>query len=99
MVGNRPVFFAEPLFHGKHFITGGRGRAVDPRNKAVNHGAVLIIRFLRFSGIDRIVDNIGKLLPVLLDHIFIGIKFRVCCFIGIFHIDNHLAKPAFHSPN
>lgn len=25
VVGNRPVFFAEALFHGKHFITGGRG--------------------------------------------------------------------------
>ena len=30
VVGNRPAFFAKPLFHGKHFITGGRGRTVDP---------------------------------------------------------------------
>ena len=99
VVGNRPVFFAEPLFHGKHFITGGRGRAVDTRHKTVNHGAVLIIRFLRFSGIDRIMDHIGKFLSVLLGHIFNGIKFRVRCFIGILHIDNHLAEPAFHTPN
>ena len=49
VVGNRPVFFAEPLFYGKHFITGGRGRAVDTRHKTVNHGAVLVIRFLCFS--------------------------------------------------
>ena len=99
VVGNRPVFFAEPFFHGKHFITGGSRRAVDPRHKTVNYGAVLVIRFLRFSGIDRITDNIGKLLPVLFGHIFIGIKFRVRCFIGILHIDNHLAEPAFHTPN
>ena len=99
VVGNRPVFFAEPFFHGKHFITGGRGGAVDTRHKTVNHGAVLVIRFLRFSGIDRIADDIGKLLPVLFGHILVRVKFRVRCFIGVLHIDDHLAEPAFHTPD
>ena len=65
----------------------------------MNHGAVLVIRFLRFSGIDRIADNIGKLLSVLFGHIFIGKKFRVRRFIWIFYIYNHLAEPAFYPPN
>ena len=98
MVGNRPVFFAEPFFHGKHFITGGRGGAVDTRHKTVNHGAVLVIRFLRFFGIYSVEDHIGKLLPVLFSHIFLRVEFRVCRLFGIFRIDHYLAEPAFYPP-
>ena len=49
VVGHRPVFFSEPLFHRKHFITGSRGRTVDTRYKTVIYGAILIVGLLRFS--------------------------------------------------
>lgn len=49
VVGHRPVFFAEPLFHGKHFITGSSGGTVDTAYKSVNDGAILIVDLLRFS--------------------------------------------------
>ena len=99
MIGHRAVLFAEPLFYRQHLVTGGVGRAVDARHKAVERCTVLAARFLRFLGIDGIADNIGKLLSVLFGHIFIGKKFRVRRFIWIFYIYNHLAEPAFHTPD
>ena len=99
VIGHRPAFFPEPLFYSKHFITGGRWRAVDSAYKAVNHRTILVIGLLRLFGIDGIADNIRQVLTVLLGHIFLRIKFRVCGFIGILHIDHHFAEPAFHPPD
>ena len=98
MIGRRAVLLAEPLFHRQHFITGGGGRAVDARHKAVEWCAVLAVRFLRFLGIDGVADHIGKLLPVLLGQFPIGVEFRVRRLFGIFRIDHHLAEPAFYPP-
>lgn len=65
VIGHRPVFFPEPLFYSKHFITGGRWRAVDSAYKAVNHRTILVIGLLRLFGIDGIADNIRQVLTVL----------------------------------
>ena len=99
MIGHRAVLLAEPFLHRQHLVTGSGGRAVDARHKAVERCAVLAAHFLRFLRIYGIADHIGKLLPVLLGHIFIGKKFRVRRFIWIFYIYNPLAEPAFHTPD
>ena len=98
MIGHGAVLLAEPLFYGKHFVTGGGGRAVDARHKAVERCAVLGARFLRFLGIDGVADHIGKLLPVLFGQLPVGVEFRVRRLFGVLRIDHHLAEPAFYPP-
>ena len=98
VIGHRAVLLAEPLFYRQHFITGGGGRAVDARHKAVERCAVLAACFLRFFRIDSIADHIGKLLPVLFGQLPVGIEFRACRLFGVLRIDHHLAEPAFYPP-
>ena len=99
VVGHRAILLAKPLFHCKHFITGGSGRAVNARHKTVKRCAVLAARFLRFLRIDGVADHIGKLLPVLFGQFPIGVEFRVRRLFGVLRIDHHLAEPAFYPPN
>ena len=99
VIGYRAVLLTEPLFYCQHFITGGGGRAVDARHKAVEQCAVLTARFLRFLRIDGVADHIGKLLPVLFGQLPGSVEFRVCRLFGILRIDHHLAEPAFYPPN
>ena len=99
VIGHRAVLLAEPFLHRQHLVTGGGGRAVDARHKAVERCAVLAAHFLRFLRIYGIADHIGKLLPVLLVQFPVGVGFGICRLFGIFRIDHHLAEPAFYPPN
>ena len=99
VIGHRAVLLAEPFLHRQHLVTGGGGRAVDARHKAVERCTVLAVRFLCFLRIDGVANHIGKLLPVLFGQFTVGVEFRVRRLFGIFRIDHHLAEPAFYPPN